>query len=115
MNNDEENKKTQALLNSLDPLVEEINQALMSSKAIPNKRKEISLILMKISTYKNLRKNHQKSDNVKAEIESLASIFSSTDTMLKNISEGEHISEYLDNGLFQKFNDISDEMKRLVE
>ncbi|KTC83050.1 hypothetical protein [Legionella cincinnatiensis] len=115
MNNDEENKKTQTLLTNLDPIVEEINRTLLSSKAIPNKRKEISLILMKISTYKNLRKNHQNSDSVEAEIESLASIFSSTDNILKNISEEEYISEYLDNGLFQKFNDISSEIKRLVE
>ena len=86
MNTDEDNKKTQALLIQLDPIIEEINQALLSTKPIPNKRNEISLILMKINKYKKLRKGHQESENVELEIKSLSSIFSSTDAILKNIS-----------------------------
>lgn len=114
MNKDEENRKAEALLTNLDPIIEEINQTLLSSKSIPNKRNEISLMLIKISEYKKLRKNHQKSHNVEMEVQSLASIFSGTENILKKISEGEGTAEYVDNGLFQKFIDISDRIKQQV-
>jgi hypothetical protein len=124
MNDDNE---LQRLLKNLDSIVDEINQVLLSipskkqkgisflsSKSIPILHQEdSSLLLTKINEYKKLRKYTHDNE---LEVFSLMDIFSSTEDLVKKISEEDedNVSEYIGRGFFKKFSDISNEVKRLL-
>ena len=109
-----DNKELRELLKNLSTLVDEINQVLSSTKSVSSKRLETTIILMKINKYKKLRQELQKSYNNELEVTSLMEIFADTEHLIKEISEGDSVSEYMDKGFFKKFSDIADEAKRLA-
>jgi hypothetical protein len=114
------------LLSDLDSIVERIKQALISTKPTLNKMKEtpfflakvdnrdLELIVDKINKYKKLREEPHRADNNDLEVAYLSDIFARTENLIKEISEGNKVCEYVDKGFFQQFTDISDTIKTLV-
>jgi hypothetical protein len=124
MNRD--NHELQILLKNLDSIVDKIKHVLVSTNLVPSKNKEtpffltksdnsdLELILVKINKYKKLRAEIHDSSNRELEVDSLMDIFADTENMVKKLSESSNVFEYTENGFFDKFSNISHEIKRLV-
>jgi hypothetical protein len=119
-------EQLQMLLSDLDSIVERVKQALISTKSTPIKKKEtpfflakvddrdLELLVDRINKYKKLRAEPHQAHNSELEVSILSDIFSRTESLIKKISEGNKVSEYVDKGFFQQFTDISERIKTIV-
>ncbi|KTD44412.1 hypothetical protein [Legionella parisiensis] len=121
------NQELQILIEKLDAIVDEIKQVLVSTRFVSSIKKEDQFflskktdldaktrILVKIDKYKKLRADAHYPHNSELEVTSLMDIFTITEILIKKLSEGKSSSEYVDNGFFNSFSDITHKIESLI-